>query len=195
MFDLDAEKAEKMLSSLGDILEDQNVGPFDIVVCGSMAMILQGLIDRRTTDIDIIGLLKESDGDVRIEMQALERAFLDARQRVATFFDAPKTWLSVQARTLLQNGLPEDLVERAEVRSYGRMLNILLPCRLDLVTLKMWGAVGRGQPDIEDLIEMEPTVEEVECGIAFCLEKGTDRKKLSDVLKEIGHGDLAKRLD
>jgi len=195
VFDLDAEKAEKMLSSLGEILEEQDIGPFDIVVCGSMAMILQGLIDRRTTDIDIIGLLKESDGKVRIEMPALEQAFLDARQRVATFFDAPRTWLSVQARTLLQNGLPEGLVERAEVRSYGRMLNILLPCRLDLVALKMWGAVGRGQPDIEDLTEMEPTEVEAECGIAYCLEKGTDRKTLSDVLEEIGHGDLAKRLD
>lgn len=195
MFDLDAEKAEKMLSSLGEILEEQDIGPFDIVVCGSMAMILQGLIDRRTTDIDIIGLLKESDGEVRIEMPALERAFLDARQRVATFFDAPRTWLSVQARTLLKNGLPEGLVERAEVRSYGRMLNILLPCRLDLVALKMWGAVGRGQPDIEDLKEMEPTEEEAECGIAYCLEKETDRKTLSDVLEEIGHGDLAKTLD
>jgi hypothetical protein len=75
------------------------------------------------------------------------------------------------------------------------MLHILLPCRLDLVALKMWGAVGRGHPDIEDLKEMEPTEAEAEYGIAYCLDKGTDRKTLADVLEEIGHGDLAKRLD
>jgi len=90
--------------------------------------------------------------------------------------------------------LPEDIIERAEARRYGRRLTVRLCSRRHLVYLKMWAAVNRGEPDIGDLVKMAVTPEEAEEATAWCLQQDREaRLRLVAVLEEIGHGGLAAR--
>ena len=58
----------------------------------------------------------------------------------------------------------------------------------------MKAAASRGQPDKEGLLEIKTTPEEVLAGFEWCIEQGLSRADMLDVLEEIGHGELAKRL-
>ncbi|MBN2026209.1 MAG: hypothetical protein JW854_05565, partial [Actinobacteria bacterium] len=62
---MDQLKAEEMLSALGTVMEEQGIAPVDIVVCGAMVLLMQGIISRPTRDIDGLGLVVE-EGGVRV---------------------------------------------------------------------------------------------------------------------------------
>jgi hypothetical protein len=83
------------------------------------------------------------------------------------------------------------MVERAEVREYGSCLVIRLCSRQDMVCLKMWAAVDRSGPDIEDLVEMGATEEELLEGYKWCVAQGGDEEALRIIISEVGHGSLA----
>ena len=59
---MNGKEAEEYLEALGAILDTESEEPLDIMVCGGMALILQGLIDRRTRDIDGMALVVVENG-------------------------------------------------------------------------------------------------------------------------------------
>ena len=191
---MDRNLAERLLLALGSALENADAEHVDILVCGSMAMILQGIISRRTRDVDGVAMVAQVDGNLVTGIPLLEPAFRRAIERVALIYSVQRNWLSFQSRSLLDDGLPEGIAERAIVREFGSRLTIRLIARYDMVLLKMKAAVSRGAPDIADLIEMKTMVEEAQAGYEFCLEQGYPKAKLLGVLEEIGYGDLARRL-
>src|SRR5450756_713976 len=83
---MDSRKAEDMLSALGTVLEEQEVGPVDIVVCGAMALLLQGIIDRPTRDIDGLGLVVEENGSLLLRKPLMSNEFIAAVERVGSLF-------------------------------------------------------------------------------------------------------------
>lgn len=99
-----------------------------------------------------------------------------------------------QSRSLIDDGLPPGIIDRAVVREFGSKLTIRLVSRRDMVFLKMKAAASRGEPDISDLTEMKTTAEEAQAGFEWCLEQEYPRADLLNVLEKIGYGDLAKRL-
>lgn len=184
-----------MLRALGTALEQQGAEPVDIVVCGGMALILQGIVDRRTRDIDALGLVVEENGVLVLRKPFMGPDFQAAVERIGTVYGEGKHWLSFAARILHDTKLPDDLIERAEMRRYGTRLKVRLCSRYDMIHLKMWGAVNRGARDIEDLVEIRTTEAEAGAAAAWCLSEGCQRSTLLIVLERIGHGELAKRLD
>ena len=81
------------------------------------------------------------------------------------------------------------------MRQYGSHLTVRLCSRPDMVCLKMWAAIKRGEPDIGDLVQMRISEKEAENAVRWCLEQdGEARPDLIVVLKEVGHGRLAERL-
>ena len=194
---MNSRKAEDMLSALGTVLEEQGIDPVDMVACGAMALLLQGIIDRPTRDIDGLGLVVEEDGSLVLKKPLMSNEFNAAVERVGSLFHEGKLWFSTAAITLYDDTeLPADLVGRAQVKRYGTRLTIRLCSRPHMVCLKMWAAIARGEPDIGDLVEMVVSKEEAEAAAVWCLEQDSEvLPEILAVLKEVGHGDLAERLD
>lgn len=188
--------ANDMLMALGAILEREGIAPVDVVICGAMALAMQGIIDRPTRDIDLLGLVIRKRGRLVLSKPLMSNQFNQAVERVGIHFGAGKFWLSTAATILHDDThLPPNLIARAEVRQYGSHLTVRLCSRLDMVCLKMWAAVKRGEPDIGDLERMCITEEEAEAAVTWCLEQdGEARSDLVAVLEEVGHGGLAERL-
>lgn len=75
------------------------------------------------------------------------------------------------------------------------MLTIRLCSHEDMVLLKMWAACFRSGPDMDDLVEMDATEEEATKGYWWCLGQGAENEALLVILQEIGHAELAERVD
>lgn len=193
---MDYHKAEDMLTALGTVLEDQETGQVDIVICGAMALLLQGIIDRQTRDIDGLGMVVEENGALALRKPLMNSEFNAAVERVGSLFNEGKHWFSTAAITLHDDTeLPADLVEKAQVRLYGERLIVRLCSRGHMVCLKMWAAINRGEPDIGDLVTMEISAEEARAGAEWCLEQDSEAlPEILAVLEEVGHGELAERL-
>jgi hypothetical protein len=192
---MDHLKAEEMLCALGTVMEEQEIAPVDIVVCGAMVLLMQGFISRPTRDIDGLGLVVEKDGVLELRKPLLGGEFSAAVARVGALYSEGRRWFSTAAITLHEDTeLPADLIEMAQIRSYGKRLTVRLCSRSHMVCLKMWAAVHRGEPDIGDLIAMEVSAEEAEAGAAWCLQQDCEiLPEIRTVLEEVGHGELVRR--
>ena len=190
-----SDKADKMLAALGTALEQEKIGPVDILVCGAMALAMQGLIDRPTRDIDGLAKVVHRGDSLTLRKPLMSKRFTEAVERVGITYGEGKFWFSTAA-TILHDDvkMPKGLAERAEVRHFGNNLTVRLCSRVDMICLKMWAAIKRGEPDIGDLVHLKLTREEAENAATWCLaqdrEAGPD---LAAVLKEVGHGELAER--
>ena len=191
---MNGKEAEKYLEALGAILESESAESLDIMVCGGMALILQGLIDRRTRDIDSMALVVMEDGAYVLKKPLVRKPVKDAIGRVATVYGITRHWLSFQARTLLDDGLPEGIIERAKVRQYGEKLTVRLISRYDQVHLKLKAAISREGPDAGDITEMGATEKEITAAAEWCLELGYSNADVREALEAIGHGEIAERI-
>lgn len=165
---MDGKKAEQMLAALGEVLEKQNAKIVDIVVCGGMALVLQGMTDRRTRDIDGLGLVVDNGGTLKLKKPLVGKQFSDAVERVGAVYGEGKNWFGFAAIVLHDDTtLPAGLVKRAMVKQYGSRLRLC--SRQDMVCLKMWAALNRSGPDMGDLMDMGTSEEEAEAGFKWCL--------------------------
>ncbi len=189
-------KAEEMLSALGTVLDEQGSEHVDIVVCGAMALLMQGMIDRPTRDIDGLGVVVYEGGSLVLKKPLMSKEFYAAVERVGSLYQEGRFWFSTAAITLHEDTvMPPDLVAGAQVRRYGPCLTIRACSRRHLVFLKMWAAIKRGEPDIGDLVEMGISEEEAATASIWCLEQDPAAlRELRAVLREVGHGELAERL-
>ncbi len=190
-----SDKADRMLAALGTVLEQEKIGPVDILVCGAMALTMQGLIDRPTRDIDGLAKVVHRGEALTIRKPIMSKKFTDAVERVGVTYGEGKFWFSTAATILHDDTrLPKGLVERAQVRDYGSNLTVRLCSRADMITLKMWAAIKRGEPDIGDLVHMKPTRKEAENASEWCLTQDkVAGRDLAQVLEVLGYGELAER--
>ena len=135
----------------------------DVVVCGAMALLMQGIIDRPTRDIDGLGMVAEKGGKQVLVKPRLSGEFKAAVGRMGSLCGEGKHCFSTAATILHEDTvLPEDIICDAEVRRCGSRLTVRLCSRRHLVYLKMWAAVNRGEPDIGDQVRIDSTAEEAE---------------------------------
>src|SRR5674536_820 len=79
------------LTALGDILDAEKAEPVRLFICGSVALMMQGLIRRdRTRDIDCAGFVESVDGALVIERPVLSWPLRDAIARVARAYSLPE---------------------------------------------------------------------------------------------------------
>lgn len=83
-------------------------------------------------------------------------------------------WLNDGPTFLFTMGLPEGFAERVSTRRYGG-LTLHLASRRDLITLKCWSATssarGRSDVDVEDLLALAPSAEELREAVRWCRAK------------------------
>ena len=155
------EALEEALRTLGEVLESRGVS-FGVLVAGGSSLLLLGLVDRPTADLDIVALAR---GDRYVRAEPLPAALVEAIADVANALGLVPEWMNNGPASLLDFGLPTGFDDRVTVRRYGA-LDVHLPGRSDLVALKLYAAVDLGprSKHFADLKELVPTDEELLAG-------------------------------
>jgi uncharacterized nucleotidyltransferase DUF6036 len=150
--------AERVLDALGQQL-DAIGEAYEPVVVGGSGLLILGMIERSTRDVDLVALKKGSDLD---NPAPLPGALKQARDRVARDFALPENWLNPGPASLLDFELPAGFLERMESRRYGDHLVVHFASRLDQIHFKLYAAVDAGPgKHSQDLEALSPTSEEL----------------------------------
>lgn len=98
---MDRRRLEELLQACGHLLGARNQAS-RVVIVGGAALLLRGVIDRGTRDVDAIAIDVEGILREAAELPAgLHKVVLD----VADLFEADRDWLNVKASGLLRWGL------------------------------------------------------------------------------------------
>lgn len=156
--DFQLKALEEALATLGAILQDRHT-PYELLAVGGSSLLLLGLIDRPTGDLDIIGLVES--GAVQ-KLDQLPEPLSAAAGQVATALGLAPNWLNTGPASLMDFGLPPGLEGRVVTRLYGGLC-LDLPAREDQICFKLYAAVDRGPNDkhFEDLKKLNPTEDEL----------------------------------
>lgn len=156
---MDGRTLEDALIALGALLEERGEH-HSFLAIGGGTLLLLGLIERPTADLDVVGEAVEG-GYARLD--ALPPAVAEAVRDVGAAFGLRPDWVNTGPRHLLDFGLPPGLDGRVHLRRYGG-LELHLPDRADLICFKLYAAVDqteRAQPHYQDLRAMNPTPDEL----------------------------------
>lgn len=156
---------EQALDALGQVLADRGQ-PQEVVAIGGASLLLLGLIQRPTKDIDLVALVG-SDGYLCAE--PLPAAFKAAIKDVGAAFDLGEDWINAGPADLLRLGLPEGFEQRTVLRSYGALV-VQIASRFDQICFKLYASVDCGprSKHFADLRQLEPTPRELARASAWC---------------------------
>lgn len=179
---------EDALNTLGQLLHDRDE-TYDVVLIGGGALLLLGLIERPTKDLDAVARVQDGRW-LRAEPfpEGLRRAVAE----VADALDLASDWLNPGPAGLVDLGLPEGFKERTVQRRYGA-LTIRLASKEDLIAFKLYAAADHW-PDrsrhLADLRRLGPTREALVAAAQWCRmhdpSDGFRDKLLLPVLAELG---------
>lgn len=157
---LDSESLEEALRTLGAVLEGRGLSS-RILVAGGSSLLLLGLIDRPTADLDVIGLVT---GDGYVKAETIPASLAEAVRDVGSALGLGDTWLNNGPAPLFDLGLPPGFEQRVTVREYGP-LEVHIPGRVDLLAFKLYATVdhsgNRTNKHLIDLQDMDPTPDEL----------------------------------
>jgi hypothetical protein len=154
----DATGLEEALQLLGQLLTDRNQ-PFGVVAIGGGGLLLIGLIERPTKDVDLVAL---RDGSTLLPVSTLPPALREAIEDVARVLELAPNWMNGGPGSLLRFGLPTGFLERVETRTFGA-LSVSLASRFDQIHFKLYAAAD-DRPDGKhhvDLQRLRPTHDEL----------------------------------
>ena len=157
------------LKLTGALLADRG-HEVEIVVVGGGALLLKNLIQRPTKDLDAVAIVERGKYLLARPMpEALREAIADA----ASVLGLDPTWLNPGPTDQLKQGLPEGFHNRTTALVFGG-LRVQIAGRFDLICLKLYAAADHapGSKHVADLIELDPTLEEL-CEAAVWV-KGQD---------------------
>lgn len=179
-------EAERLFGALGEHLQAAGE-QYSIVVIGGSALIVKELVERVTSDIDVVALHR--DGEM-LSAEQLPAGLVAAAQIVAADFGLPENWFNSGPASLLRWGLPDGLLARAEIRAFGPALEVRFASRLDQVHFKLYAVVDQGTGrHLDDLRALEPTADELLAAAAWCRKHDPSegfREELGRVLAYFG---------
>jgi len=155
------------LTTLGELLTDQGES-YDLIVIGGGALLLQGLIERPTEDLDVVARL---EGDTWLSAKPFPDILTALVIEVADALDLARNWLNHgPAELLMRAGLPDGFIERLEKRTYGS-LTVRFAAREDQIAFKLDAAADH-LPDeskhLMDLRRLAPSGAELQEARAWC---------------------------
>jgi len=158
------ERIEKAFKLLDGRLRLNRSDSFSLVVCGGAALNGMHLVQRTTSDVDIVALLDSSNQ--LADPAPLPEELLVAAKEVADPLNLPPDWLNNGPSSgdggLFRLGLPVGFKERL-VRDYqGEKLTIYFAGRLDQIHFKLYAAIDQlGSYHASDLKQLSPSDEEL----------------------------------
>lgn len=179
---------EEALTTLGQVLQDRDEA-YDVVVIGGGALLLLGLIERPTKDLDAVARV---EGERWLRAEPFPAGLTRAIEDVAAALDLEDDWLNRGPAGLVDLGVPDGFEERASVRACGTLI-IRLAAVEDLVAFKLYAAADHW-PDrskhLADLRRLEPTREGLIAAAKWCRthnpSEGFRDMLLLPVLAELG---------
>lgn len=156
--DIDVRHLNEALSTLGEILEIRGL-TYEIVVIGGSGLMLLGLLNRSTRDLDALALVQEG---TYTSADPLPLPLVEAIASVGRALGISEDWLNPGPTELLRFGLPQGFETRVERKRYGG-LTLLIAGRLDQVCFKLYAAVDQGAKSkhASDLRKLEPSRDEL----------------------------------
>jgi hypothetical protein len=136
----EAENLGEALETLGAVLAERGhaVG---VLVVGGSGLLLLGLVQRPTADIDVVAFAVPS-GYTKADNPPVYLA--TAVQDVGEALGLGPAWLNSGPAGLIDLGLPEGLERRVTIHHYGA-LEVHVPAREDLICFKLYAAVDQGE--------------------------------------------------
>jgi hypothetical protein len=138
--DFQREELEEALETLGAVLQDRRT-PYELLAIGGSGLLLLGLIDRPTGDLDIIALLH---GETFRKLDSLPDPLESAARQVGAALGLGERWLNTGPASLMDFGLPHGWEQRLTTRQYGGLI-LHLPSREDQICFKLRGRRPRTQ--------------------------------------------------
>jgi hypothetical protein len=152
---------------------------FEGVVIGGGALILAGIIDRPTKDLDFL--------DPEIPPEILEAAAEFAGSRPELWV----RWFNNGPRSLIRD-LPPDWEEHLQLVFEGESLTLRTLGRLDLLRSKLFAYCDR-QQDVDDCVALSPTSEELQICLPWLEDRDANpdwprhvRVSMAALAKEVG---------
>lgn len=187
---------DRALQGVGEILASEGQA-FAIVVTGGAALNLLGIVERSTTDVDILAFAQVGAGPVR-ELrrppEPLPEQLLHAAHAVARDMDLGQDWLNAGPSLQWLAGLPPGLEQRVRWREYSA-LTVGVVDREDLILFKLFASAdsaGPGSVHYQDLLALRPTDQELDAAKAWVSTQDASpafAEVLTQVVKCV-HGDL-----
>ena len=192
-------EVDQVLSALGEQIAALGGAPVDLLVCGGSALQALGLVGRTTKDVDIVALVsKGPEGKLHMGTAKPLPAHVEkAAKKVARDFGLMDGWLNPGPTSALDLGLPVGVLERAEARDYGRFLTVRFISRFDQIHFKLYAAVDQGGKHYSDLLELNPSAEELEKAALWSMTHDVSevyRQEAKRMLAGMGFKDVADRI-
>lgn len=132
-----------------------------IVVVGGAAMNLLGIVQRTTSDVDVIArAFRDETGKLCLQRaEPLPSVLARAIFTVARDFGLDHDWMNTVIDAQWKQGLPPSLIEDLTWKNYGGGLDVALVGRRTLIALKLHAAVDQGPASVhaQDLIALMAT--------------------------------------
>lgn len=154
----DHDSLEQALVTLGDLLKARGE-EHDLAVVGGGALLILGLIERPTKDLDVVAQIQLEKWS---RAEPFPKGLAEAVRDVARALGLANDWLNPGPTDLLELGLPAGFAQRAVVHRYGS-LTIRFASRQDQIAFKLYATVDQGpnSKHFADLRRLEPTAGEL----------------------------------
>ena len=169
------------LTAVGEQLAFQSAR-VGIVVVGGAALNLLGIVERSTSDVDVIAFgaaaSRGAEPTIHQPPDPMPRALELAIATVARDLRLDPGWLNTEPALQWRQGLPLGLGSRVSWHHYGPRdaasvgLDVGLVSRLDLIFLKLYAAVDHATTrsvHYRDLLALSPTADELGMAAAWIL--------------------------
>jgi len=191
---MDTEKLNQALLLLHERLEFANAPKVSLVVCGGSALIATGLVSRTTQDVDVLAMLRDENF---IDPEPMPDYLISAAEATARTLQLPADWLNCGPADLFRMGLPKGTKERLIRMPVGERLTIFYVSRIDQIFFKLYAAVDRGGYHIEDLLQLNPTSDELYEAAKWTMTHDVSegfKMMLCQLLTELGFENVSQRL-
>ncbi|MGI9141279.1 MAG: hypothetical protein ACR2GJ_09235 [Gemmatimonadaceae bacterium] len=153
------------MARVGELLAVEGAS-YAIVVLGGAALNLLGIIERPTTDVDILAFAHPefAPREISEPPEPMPEPLRLAALAVARDMGLDERWLNVGPSLQWRAGLPPGLATRVHWRLYDA-LNVGLVDRYDLIFFKLFAATDSPGPEsvhYRDLLALAPTAAELE---------------------------------
>jgi hypothetical protein len=183
MADIHTSFLRELLSAVGEQLRLRNER-LSVLVVGGAALCLRGWVLRTTRDVDVLAVVDEQGW----HKPDFSNTVNDIIHRVARDFGLEPGWLNAEVGAHWLTGVPPEFADDVEWVDFGG-LQVGLPGRQLLITLKLFAAVDQGRSSVhaQDLISLGPSDQELEVARQWISRQDLNEQFPDEVIRMTDH--------